>query len=102
MLAAIHWNIVLIGAPLWLGAVAAPLALLGLLVWRDPLAERVALTVFGYVIAFVFVGRPENSYWGLLIAPLWPLGLLMAPRAIVSLSHNLRLNRPPTAALTPR
>lgn len=102
VLAAIHWNIVLIGAPLWLGALAAPLALLGLLVWRDPLAERVALTVFGYVAAFVFVGRPENSYWGLLIAPLWPLGLLMAPRAILALWGNVRLRGAPAAALTQR
>jgi hypothetical protein len=84
-LATFHWNALLITAPAWVTAVLAPVALLGLAAWRDPLGERVALTVFGYVAAFIFVGRPENSYWGLLIAPLWPLSLLLGPRALLVL-----------------
>lgn len=95
-LATIHWNALLVAAPLWATAIVAPLALLGLAAWRDPLGERVALTVFGYIAAFIFVGRPENSYWGLLIAPLWPLGLLLASKTLVGLSRTLG-----GAALTP-
>jgi hypothetical protein len=102
VLSAIHWNSVLIVAPQWAGALVAPLALLGLAAWRDPLAERVALTVFGYVAAFIFVGRPENNYWGLLIAPLWPLGLLLAPRMLLTLGRNLRARDVHVAALTRR
>lgn len=71
-------------------AVAAPLALLGLGAWRDPLGKRVALVVFGYIAAFLVVGRPENSYWGLLIAPIWPLGLLQASQVVAFVARRPR------------
>jgi hypothetical protein len=100
VLSAIHWNALLIIAPQWAAALVAPLALLGLAAWRGPFGERVALTVFGYVAAFVFVGRPENNYWGFLIAPLWPLGLLLAPRMLLALGRNLRPRDVRVTALT--
>jgi hypothetical protein len=28
-----------------------------------------------FLSVFLLVGRPDNSYWGLLIAPILPLGL---------------------------
>ena len=100
VLAAIRWNTVLLNAPRWAAAVVAPFALLGLAAWRGPLGERLALTVFGYVAAFVFVGRPENHYWGLLIAPLWPLGLVLAPTALATLCRSLSPHGPGLATLT--
>jgi hypothetical protein len=48
------------------------------------------LVVFGYVAAFIFVGRDNNSYWGLMIAPLWPLGLVTAWPALVQCVADLR------------
>ena len=85
VLATLRWNAVFVVAPDWALALCAPFALLGLAMWRSPLGERVALTVLGYVAAFFFVGRPDNAYWGLLIAPLWPLGLALAPASLAAL-----------------
>ncbi len=56
-----RWNALVVAAPRWLAAVLAPAALLGLALWRHPLGERLALIVFGYTAAFLFVGRPVNT-----------------------------------------
>jgi len=80
-----RWNAIVAAAPRWVAAALMPAALLGLAMWRHPLGERLALTVLGYTVAFAIFGRATNTYWGLLIAPLWPLGLLIAPRAVVVL-----------------
>jgi hypothetical protein len=83
-----RWNTILLQTPRWLGALLMPFALMGLAMWRGPVGERVALTVLGYTGAFVFLGRPENAYWGLMIAPLLPLGLLFAPEALLVLGRT--------------
>lgn len=82
VLHAMSWNIVALFLPYRVIGGLFPLALLGLATWRGELARRVALTVGGYVVAFLFVGRAGNFYWGLLIAPLWPMGLAMAPAGV--------------------
>ena len=56
---------------------------------HDALGQRLALTVFGYTLAFLVVGRANNSYWGLMIAPLWPLGLYFAGSALVRLGQAI-------------
>lgn len=71
--------------PSWIAAVLAPPALLGLAAWSGPTGTRVSLTVGAYILCFLFVGRSVNAYWGLVYAPLLPLGLLFAPQALVSL-----------------
>ena len=85
-----QWNLLLEAAPRWLGVIVVPLALAGLTGRRDDLGQRVMLVVFGYVAAFVFVGRDNNSYWGLMIAPLWPLGLVTAWPALTQCAADLR------------
>ncbi len=63
-----HWP----AALLWLYLL---LALFGL-ANRADFASRVScLAALLYVVAFAFVGRPENFYWGLLYAPLLPAGV---------------------------
>ncbi|MBB5049528.1 hypothetical protein HNR60_004306 [Rhodopseudomonas rhenobacensis] len=94
------WNLMLAAAPAWLGAVLLPLALLGLSTLRSALGLRLALTVAGHTIGFLIVGRPNNFYWGLMIAPLWPLGLLQAWPALRRLGHELRV-LPARRAATP-
>jgi hypothetical protein len=48
--------------------------------------SRVAcLAAVLYVAAFAIVGRTENFYWGLLLAPLLPSGLAAAPAALQQL-----------------
>ncbi len=77
-----QWNLFLSTAPYWLTALAVPLALFGLT--ATPVDRRLLLVVGGYVMAFIVVGRDDNFYWGLLIAPLWPLGLAAAGPALVA------------------
>lgn len=74
-------------APFWIAAVLVPLSLLGWAGWRHPSGVRGALLLAGYAAAFALLGRPNNFYWAFLIAPLVPLGLLLAPRALVDLSR---------------
>lgn len=76
VLKTVQWNLIVAAAPALLAPLLATPALLGFLGLKGGLARRTALTVFGYVALFCIVGRPENFYWGLMIAPLWPLGLV--------------------------
>ena len=68
--------------------VLLPLILIGLIGWRGKVGTRVGLTVGIYVLAFMIVGRGDNNYWGLMFAPLLPLGLLLAPRSLADLLHS--------------
>ncbi len=71
--------------PLWIAAFILPLGILGLLAW--PGDERIAFTVFAYVVAFAVVGRPLNHYWGELFTPLLTLALPWAIPAIADLAR---------------
>lgn len=87
------WNTALNAAPTWIAAVVVPTALLGLLFWSGAGAGRGAragFTVLGYALGFCVVGRPDNGYWGLMIAPLWPLGLIEADRVVYGLIARCR------------
>lgn len=83
-----QWNLLLSAAPNWVKAVVLPLALLGLT--ASPVDQRLLLTVAGYTAAFTLVGRADNFYWGLLIAPLWPIGLASAPTALAQHIASIR------------
>jgi hypothetical protein len=53
-----------------------PASLVGLWVWRHPASAQIATTVTLFAAVFLVVGRPDNWYWGFVVAPLWPLGLV--------------------------
>lgn len=72
----------------WSVAILLPLALLGLT--ARPLDWRLSLTVGGYMAGFLFIGRHDTSYWGLMITPLWPLGLAWTWPAIVECLGDIR------------
>jgi hypothetical protein len=72
------WNALLMTTPDWMAAVLAPVAVLGLAARAGALNDRLLLVVVGYGAGFLIVGRPDNSYWGLMIAPLWPIGIVWA------------------------
>jgi hypothetical protein len=91
VLSTIKWNAVLVIAPHWLVCIALPFMLLGLAGWPGPLGARLALTAFGYTLAFLAAGRPDNSYWGLIVAPLMTLGFLMAPGSVMDVLRALRV-----------
>ncbi|MGZ3274834.1 MAG: hypothetical protein ACXU82_18740 [Caulobacteraceae bacterium] len=80
VLHAAQWNAVLAVAPAWLAALAVPAALAGAATWTSSPGRRLAATLVVYVLAFAAVGRPENFYWGLMFAPLLPLGFARACR----------------------
>ena len=73
VLAANRWNAIMTLEP-WLPRLLVPAALVGSLGWGGPAGRRLAFTVLGYSAGFLVIGRPENTYWGLMIAPLLPLG----------------------------
>jgi hypothetical protein len=75
-------NLLLFYCPTWLVAAAIVLSVIGLAGWRDRWISRVALVTGGYLAAFLFVGRPDNQYWGYIYSPLLPLGWALAPAAI--------------------
>jgi hypothetical protein len=76
--------------PATLIAVALPLALIGWAGQTNPLARRIALFLGGMMGAFMLVARPDNFYWGLLVAPLLPIGLAWAPVAVRDLARAAR------------
>ena len=59
-------------------AVAVPFALLGWCGWKHPIGTRAALFLCAYIVAFMVIGRTNNNYWGMLLAPLVPVGLVFA------------------------
>jgi hypothetical protein len=68
----------------WMVAVVIPLVWAGSWYWSDGLGRRLALILTGYFALFMVAGRPDNWYWGFVIAPLIPLGglgYLFGPRA---------------------
>jgi hypothetical protein len=63
------------GAALWLFLVAA---LVGFGARRSDTNQLAGFAAAAYLVAFAFIGRPENFYWGLIPAPLlaWGMGSL--------------------------
>jgi hypothetical protein len=68
--------------------VAGPLVMLmvlGWAGWKSPLGTTATLLYLGYGLAFMIAGRPDNFYWGAVIAPAMFVGLAFVPRAVGSL-----------------
>ena len=90
VLHAAQWNAVLAVCPAWVTALAVPGALAGACAWTTSLGRRLAATLVAYALAFAVIGRPENFYWGLMFAPLLPLGFARACRALGRLERYLK------------
>jgi len=88
----------LIALPAWVTAVVAPLALLGWSAWPGAYATRVTAMLSVWMTTFLVVGRPDNAYWGFLLAPLLPVGLALAPLALRDLLRAARPAYAPAAA----
>jgi hypothetical protein len=74
--------------PLPVIAIAIPLALLGWAGLGNGSGDRAGLLLILYLIAFAFIGRPDNFYWGIMLAPLLPIGLAFAPAALRDLASS--------------
>ena len=73
--------------------IAGPLILLmvlGWAGWRSALGTTAALLFLGYGLLFMIAGRPDNFYWGAVIAPAMFVGLAFMPRALRSLVRAAR------------
>ena len=71
--------------PHWIAGPLIVLALLGWAGWRTAAGVFGTLLYLGYGLAFMLAGRPDNFYWGAVVAPVMFLGLAFAPRALQSL-----------------
>jgi hypothetical protein len=76
--------------PEWSAAIAVSLAMLGWASWRSETGAFGFLLFVGYALVFMVLGRPDNWYWGLLISPLFLLGLMFAPQAVIDLVAAIR------------
>lgn len=71
--------------PHWLSGPIIVFAFLGWVGWNSPLGRIGAALFLGYALIFAVAGRPNNFYWGLLLAPGLFLGLAFAPSTAKSL-----------------
>lgn len=98
----VRYTSFLIALPVWVGAIAVPLALLGWLSRRGDFANRVTLLLGMYAIAFMFVGRPGNVYWGFLFVVVLMPGMAFAPSALTELWRKIARSEPvPSARESP-
>ncbi|MDR3473998.1 MAG: hypothetical protein P4M09_20255 [Devosia sp.] len=87
-------------APLWVSALVAPAAYLGLLAWPGQAGNRMALTVTLYLALFAVAGKWFDAYWGALYTPLLTLGIIWFPAAARDLWRGLRLPATAPASTT--
>ncbi len=80
-----RFNVLVLALPRYLSVPAVYLAVIGLLGWRDVRARAAGILVSLYVLVFAIAGRPDNTYWGLLYAPLLGFGLALALPAGIDL-----------------
>jgi hypothetical protein len=68
--------------PLWAGALLVGLALLGWAAWDDPLGARMIAILAAYAAVIGIFARLDTFYWGLMVAPVFLVGLVFVPDAL--------------------
>jgi hypothetical protein len=71
--------------PHWLAGPVVVLMTFGWTGWRSAAGTTGALLYLGYGLAFMIAGRPDNFYWGAMVAPAMFIGLAFVPMALRSL-----------------
>lgn len=66
------------------------LAVLGWAGWKSPAGAFATLMYLGYGLAFMIAGRPDNFYWGAVIAPALFAGLAFVPLALQGLWRSAK------------
>jgi hypothetical protein len=74
--------------PAGIATALIPFAFLGWAGLSHPTARRATLWLGGMMAAFMLFGRPDNFYWGLMLAPLLPIGLAFAPHTVLRLARG--------------
>jgi hypothetical protein len=65
--------------PLWFGALLVGLSLFGWASWDNPLAGRALVTFALYALVISIFARLDTFYWGLMVSPVFLVGLVFAP-----------------------
>ena len=73
--------------PQWVAALAVPIAMVGWASWPTGNGARGTAFLCLYLVLLAAMARADNFYWAFLIAPLLPIGLLFAPRALSDLAR---------------
>ncbi len=68
--------------PLGLSSALLLASLIGWAGWNTPLALRGLATIAAFAALIGLFARPDNFYWGLMIAPISLIGIVFAPDAI--------------------
>jgi hypothetical protein len=76
--------------PHWLAGPAVILMVVGWAGWRSPAGVFGTFLYLGYAAAFMIAGRPDNFYWGAVVAPAMFMGLAFVPTALRSLVKAAR------------
>ncbi len=72
--------------PMWLAAPLVVLALAGWGAWDSPLAHRTLAILLAYGMLLALFARGDTFYWGLMIAPIFLIGLVFVPDALRDLA----------------
>ena len=73
--------------PHWLAGPGIVLMVLGWCGWRSNAGTFGALLYLGYGLGFMIAGRPDNFYWGAIVAPALFMGVAFVPMALRSLTR---------------
>jgi hypothetical protein len=95
VISTVQMNAFLLVGPQWLAALYLVAALAGVTAWDSPAGQRVGYVLAMYVGLFAVVGQPFNQYWGAMLAPLFALGVALAPQTFRKLAS---IALAPTAA----
>lgn len=100
----IHTTTPIMVVPYWLAAVLIAFALVGwfrlVIIGSQP--HRVMFAAWlSFVIVFLFIGAPNNIYWGLLFAALVLPGIAASPRGIMLVARDLQGRRSSHTAQSP-
>ena len=69
------------------------MAMLGWASWRDPAGLRMLATICAFAVLIGLAARLNNFYWGLMIAPVFLVGLTFAPDGVRDLVRAARGGR---------
>jgi hypothetical protein len=96
-----HWNLIALSGAGWAAAAIVPLSLLGACGWKSETGFRLTAILAAYTFGFMAIGRPENSYWGMLLAPLTAVGLCLAAASLADLTRRVFSGAVPSAQAGP-
>lgn len=74
--------------PLAVSAILLPLCLVGWLGAKQFDGRLMSLFHIGYALIFMIMGRPDNYYWGFMVAPTLLMGLAFLPQLVADMRQR--------------